>query len=64
MEWLFRKAKKLGLTKVTGQVLGNNSRALAFYEKLGFSVVAEQEPRFERGGQIYSTLLIKKFLHD
>lgn len=62
MEWLFRKAKTLGLTELTGQVLGNNKRALAFYERLGFRVVAEQEPRFERNGVTYSTLLIEKQL--
>lgn len=62
MEWLFQKAKNLGLTKVTGQVLGNNQRALAFYERLGFSVIAEQEPKFEREGKTYYTLLIEKSL--
>jgi len=60
MEWLFQTAKNLGLTKVTGQVLGNNQRALAFYERLGFSVIAEQDPKFERNGKTYSTLLIEK----
>jgi len=60
MEWLFKKASELGLTAVTGQVLGNNVRALAFYERLGFRVVAEQDPRFERNGKPYSTLLIEK----
>ena len=62
MEWLFEQAKTLGLTKITGQVLGNNSRALTFYEKLGFRVVREQDPTFERNGRIYSTLLIEKTL--
>ena len=60
MNWLFSKAKALGLTKITGQVLGNNLRGLAFYQKLGFSVIAEQEPFFERDGKTYSTLLIEK----
>ncbi len=62
MEWLFEKAEELGLGTVTGQVLGNNKRALAFYERLGFRIVAEQDPRFERNGKIYSTLLIEKRL--
>ena len=62
MAWLFEKAKALGLETVKGQVLGNNHRALAFYERLGFCIVAEQEPRFERNGKIYSTLLIQKAL--
>ena len=62
MEWLFEQARRFGLSKVTGQVLGNNSRALAFYGKLGFRVVSEQEPKFERGGRVYSTLLIEKSL--
>ncbi len=60
MAWLFLTAKNLGLTRITGQVLGNNQRALAFYEKLGFKVIAEQEPKFERNGKTYSTLLIQK----
>ena len=60
MEWLFVKAKELGLTRVTGQVLGNNQAALAFYRRLGFRVIAEQEPYFERNGRTYPTLLIEK----
>lgn len=60
MEWLFQKARHLGLPKITGQVLGNNLRALAFYEGLGFSVITEQEPTFEREGKTYSTLHIEK----
>jgi len=62
MEWLFQKAKDLGLAEVTGQVLGNNDRALAFYRKLGFQVIAEQAPHFTRNGKNYSTLLIAKQL--
>lgn len=62
MEWLFEQAKNLGLSKVTGQVLGNNSRALTFYKTLGFRVVGEQDARFERGGRSYATLLIEKSL--
>ena len=60
MEWLFEKAQDLGLTQVTGQVLGNNERALAFYQGLGFRVIAEQQPYFERNGKTYPTLLIEK----
>lgn len=62
MAWLFEQAKDMGLSRLTGQVLGNNSRALAFYEKLGFRVIAEQHPTFKRDGQIFSTLLIEKAL--
>ena len=62
MAWLFDKAKTLGLTAITGQVLGNNERALAFYERLDFRVVAEQAPYFERNGKTYPTLLIEKEL--
>jgi len=60
MMWLFKMARKLGLTKVTGQVLGNNQGARAFYEKLGFSVIGEQGPMFERNGRTYPMLLIEK----
>ena len=63
MAWLFEKAKELGLGAVTGQVLGNNNRALAFYKKLGFRVVAEQAPYFQRNGKTYSTILIEKKLN-
>lgn len=62
MEWLFQQAKNLGLTKLTGRVLSNNERALAFYERVGFEVIAEQGPRFERNGKAYSTILIEKHL--
>ncbi len=62
MAWLFEKAKDLGLDALTGQVLGNNERALAFYKRMGFRVIAEQEPRFERNGTTYATLLIEKKL--
>ena len=62
MEWLFRQVNSLGLTAVTGQVLGNNQQALAFYKQLGFNVIAEQESRFEQNGQTYSTPLIEKQL--
>ena len=62
MAWLFTKAKELGLTQVRGQVLGNNERALAFYQRLGFQVLAEREPYFERNGRTYPTFLIEKSL--
>lgn len=62
MEWLFRQVNSLGLTAVTGQVLGNNQQALAFYKQLVFNVIAEQESRFEQNGQTYSTPLIEKQL--
>ena len=62
MAWLFDKARELGLSSVTGQVLGNNQRALAFYQRLGFEEIREQDPHFERDGQMYPTLLIKKDL--
>ena len=62
MAWLFERAKALGLSQITGQVLGNNQRALAFYERLGFRVVAEGEPIFERNGATYATLQIEKAL--
>jgi len=62
MAWLFGKALELGLKSLTGQVLGNNERALALYESLGFRVIEEREPRFERNGKTYSTLFIKKML--
>lgn len=62
MGWLFDKSRDLGLSKLSGQVLGNNEQALAFYKKLGFEVVEERERRFERRGRRYSTLLIEKKL--
>lgn len=62
MARLFEKAREAGLSRVTGQVLGNNRRALAFYKSLGFSVLAEQDPTFERNGATFRTLLIEKIL--
>lgn len=62
MAWLFEKSREAGLSRVTGQVLGNNQRALAFYESLGFRVLAEQNPTFERNGATFRTLLIEKTL--
>ena len=62
MRWLFRKAQELGLDALTGQVLGNNKRGLALYERLGFRILAEQEPRFVRNGETWPTLLIEKKL--
>ena len=62
MKWLFRTGLELGLSKVTGQVLGNNERALRFYEALGFSVVGRGKPRFERDGSTYDTLRIERSL--
>lgn len=60
MAWLIEKAKASGLATLTGQVLGNNDRALSFYESLGFRVIAEQAPYFERNGKTYPTLLIER----
>jgi RimJ/RimL family protein N-acetyltransferase len=60
MQWLVDKAAELGLTRLRGQVLGNNARALAFYEALGFRKVGEGEPRFERNGAIYNTVVVAR----
>ncbi len=62
MAWLFDVARKKGLPRVTGQVLGNNVRALRFYKSLGFTVVGQQDPTFERNGETFRTLLIEKTL--
>ena len=62
MAWLFEKAREAGLSRVTGQVLGNNQRALTFYKSLGFRILAEQDPTFERNGEMFRTLLIEKTL--
>ncbi len=59
MQWLFEEARRLRLDSLTGQVLGNNRRALAFYEQLGFVVTGEHEPRFERDGETYMTIRIE-----
>ena len=60
MAWLFGKAREVGLNALSGQVLGNNLRALAFYESLGFRVIGEGEPKFERNGNLYATIRILK----
>lgn len=62
MTWLFDAARAQGLPRVTGQVLGNNVRALRFYKSLGFVVLGEQDPTFERNGETFRTLLIEKNL--
>ena len=61
-EWLYRKGRELGLSKITGNVLGNNERALRFYESLGFDRIGEGEPKVERGGAIYNTIRIERWL--
>lgn len=60
MRWLFKKAEALGLTQLTGQVLGNNERALGFYRTLGFDVTGQGEPRFERDGAWFETIHIAR----
>lgn len=62
MEWLFDAAVRLNLSRVTGQVLGSNSRALGFYESLGFRILGEQEPSFQREGKTYRMILIEMTL--
>jgi len=62
MNWLFDTAQSQGLGRLTGQVLGNNVQALGFYDSLGFVVIAEGTPTFERDGQTFNTLLIEKRL--
>lgn len=62
MHWLFDTALEKGLTRLTGQVLGNNENALRFYDSLGFTVVSKGLPTFERDGQKFHTLVIEKRL--
>lgn len=60
MHWLFEKGRRLGLSRLTGQVLGNNERALHFYAALGFKLVEQRDPSFQRNGRTWRTLLIER----
>lgn len=60
MAWLSQEARRQGLDRLTGQVLGNNRRALRFYEALGFVVVDRCGPTFDRNGEVHQMLLIEK----
>lgn len=62
MAWIFGQAKDQGLLRVTGQVLGNNERALRFYKSLGFVVSGEQDPTFQRNGEWFKTITIERVL--
>ena len=59
MGWLFRKAASLGLSRLTGQVLSNNERALKFYTAVGVVEVGRKERYFGQNGRTYATLRIE-----
>ncbi|MEM7033168.1 MAG: GNAT family protein, partial [Chloroflexota bacterium] len=53
----------LGLKKIIGLVLGNNKRALRFYQRIGFQVVGQEPPSFWRDGQKYQLVRIEMLLN-
>ena len=60
MTWLFDEARRQGLARLTGRVLGNNERALRFYQSLGFDIVGQGQPAFERDGEWFETVFTTK----
>jgi RimJ/RimL family protein N-acetyltransferase len=65
MTLLCRYAKDVfGLRKIVLEVLGENARAIAFYEKFGFSRVGTLRGHFYHSGVHHDVLLMERFLRD
>ena len=61
MGWLFDRAfDHLRLESIFGYVFGNNTRALKFFQKLGFEIAEEWGEPFFRDGESYPVLKIVK----
>jgi hypothetical protein len=55
MNWLFDKTfNELKLSKLFGYALGNNTKALKFYERIGFEIVGDSEPKYIKNDKEYS----------
>jgi RimJ/RimL family protein N-acetyltransferase len=54
MNWLFNKTfNELKISNLIGYALGNNTKALKFYERIGFKIVGDSEPKYIKNEKEY-----------
>lgn len=62
IRYCFSWFAKNGIEKIVSEVIGDNSRARAFYRKVGFRELCRLKRNYKRNNRYVDTLVIEKFL--